>query len=148
MKIILLENIKKLGAKGEIIEVKEGQARNFLIPKKLAIEATKKNINNLLEKKDFETKKNLANRDGANKIAEKLNKEVLSFFVKENNGKMFGSITAKSISESLLKLGYNIEKKYIYLKKPIVSLGKVNVKVKIYNDIHATIAIVIAAEEN
>jgi len=61
---------------------------------------------------------------------------------------MFGSITAKSISESLLKLGYNIEKKYIYLKKPIVSLGKVNVKVKIYNDIHATIAIVIAAEEN
>jgi large subunit ribosomal protein L9 len=148
MKIILLENIKKLGGKGETIEVKEGQARNFLIPKKLAIEATKKNINNLLEKKDFETKKNLANRDGANKIAEKLNKEVLSFFVKENNGKMFGSITAKSISESLLKLGYNIEKKYIYLKKPIVSLGKVNVKVKIYNDIHATIAIVIAAEEN
>ena len=148
MKIILLENIKKLGGKGETIEVKEGQARNFLIPKKLAIEATKKNINNLLEKKDFETKKNLANRGGANKIAEKLNKEVLSFFVKENNGKMFGSITAKSISESLLKLGYNIEKKYIYLKKPIVSLGKVNVKVKIYNDIHATIAIVIAAEEN
>ena len=53
MKIILLENIKKLGGKGETIEVKEGQARNFLIPKKLAIEATKKNINNLLEKKDF-----------------------------------------------------------------------------------------------
>ena len=148
MKIILLQDIKKIGSKGDIVEVKEGQARNFLIPKKLAVEATKKNINNLVAKQDSEARKDLANRASANSIANSLNKRILNFTVKENKGKMFGSITTKSISDSLLNLGYNIDKRNIGLKKPISSLSKTDVKIKIYADIYATITIVVTREEN
>ena len=148
MKIILLQDVKKIGSKGDIVEVKEGQARNFLIPKKLAVEATKKNINNLVAKQDSEARKDLANRASANSIANSLNKRILNFAVKENKGKIFGSITTKSISDSLLNLGYNIDKRNIGLKKPISSLGKTDVKIKIYADIYATITIVVTREEN
>ena len=148
MKIILLQDVKKIGSKGDIVEVKEGQARNFLIPKKLAVEATKKNINNLVAKQDSEARKDLANRASANSIANSLNKRILNFTVKENKGKMFGSITTKSISDSLLNLGYNIDKRNIGLKKPISSLSKTDVKIKIYADIYATITIVVTREEN
>ena len=86
MKIILLQDVKKIGSKGDIVEVKEGQARNFLIPKKLAVEATKKNINNLLAKQDSEARKNLANRASANSIANSLNKRILNFAVKDGEG--------------------------------------------------------------
>ncbi len=82
MKIILLQDVKKIGNKGDIVEVKEGQARNFLIPKKLAVEATKKNINNLVAKQDSETRRDLANRANANSIANSLNKRILNFVVK------------------------------------------------------------------
>ena len=73
MKIILLQDVKKIGSKGDIVEVKEGQARNFLIPKKLAVEATKKNINNLVAKQDSEARKNLSIRASANSISKRLN---------------------------------------------------------------------------
>jgi large subunit ribosomal protein L9 len=148
MKIILLQDIKKIGSKGDIVEVKEGQARNFLIPKKLAVEATKKNINNLVAKQDSEARKDLANRASANSIANSLNKRILNFTVKENKGKMFGSITTKSISDSLLNLGYNIDKRNIGLKKPISSLSKTDVKIKIYADIYTTVTIVVTREED
>ena len=148
MKIILLQDIKKIGSKGDIVEVKEGQARNFLIPKKLAVEATKKNINNLVAKQDSEARKDLANRASANSIANSLNKRILNFAVKENKGKIFGSITTKSISDSLLNLGYNIDKRNIGLKKPISSLSKTDVKIKIYADIYTTVTIVVTREED
>lgn len=148
MKIILLQDVKKIGSKGDIVEVKEGQARNFLIPKKLAVEATKKNINNLVAKQDSEARKDLANRASANSIANSLNKRILNFTVKENKGKMFGSITTKSISDSLLNLGYNIDKRNIGLKKPISSLSKTDVKIKLYADIYTTVTIVVTREED
>ena len=123
MKIILLQDVKKIGSKGDIVEVKEGQARYFFLPKILAVDSTKKNINNLVAKQDSEARKNLANRASANSIANSLNKRILNFAVKENKGKIFGSITTKSISDSLLNLGYNIDKRNIGLKKPISSLS-------------------------
>ena len=76
------------------------------------------------------------------------NKRILNFTVKENKGKMFGSITTKSISDSLLNLGYNIDKRNIGLKKPISSLSKTDVKIKLYADIYTTVTIVVTREED
>ena len=100
------------------------------------------------DKQDTEARKDLANRASANSIANSLNKRILNFTVKENKGKMFGSITTKSISDSLLNLGYNIDKRNIGLKKPISSLSKTDVKIKIYADIYTTVTIVVTREED
>ncbi|NSW88180.1 50S ribosomal protein L9, partial [bacterium] len=117
MKIILVKDVKKLGKKGEIIEVKDGQARNYLIPNNLAIEASKKNINDLNAKNESIERSESQNRELALETAKKLEKELLTFKVKENSGKLFGSITTSSIYDELIKLGYEINKKNINLKK-------------------------------
>ena len=93
MKLILLKDVKKIGKKDDIVDVAEGYARNHLIPDKLAIEANKKNINDLNSKKDSQRKRNLATIEKATGLSVNLRKEELTFYVKENKGKIFGSIT-------------------------------------------------------
>ena len=141
MKIILVKDVKKLGKKGEIIEVKDGQARNYLIPNNLAIEASKKNINDLNAKNESIERSESQNRELALETAKKLEKELLTFKVKENSGKLFGSITTSSIYDELIKLGYEINKKNINLKKPINMLGSFKVKIKLYNNVFTEISI-------
>ncbi len=139
MKVILVEDVKKLGKKGEIIEVKDGQARNYLIPNNLAIEANKKNINALNAKNESIKRSESQNQELALKLAKQLEKELIIFKVKENSGKLFGSITTSSIYDELIKLGYKIDKRNINLKKPINTLGAFKVKMKLYNKIFAEI---------
>tara|TARA_B100001996_G_scaffold78158_1_gene57674 strand:- start:123 stop:563 length:441 start_codon:yes stop_codon:yes gene_type:complete len=141
MKIILVKDVKKLGKKGEIIEVKDGQARNYLIPNNLAIEATKKNINDLNAKNESIKRSDSQNKELALGTAKKLENELIIFKVKENSGKLFGSITTSSIYDELIKLGYEINKKNINLKKPINMLGSFKVKIKLYNNVFAEISI-------
>tara|TARA_Y100001970_G_C14259583_1_gene878746 strand:+ start:9001 stop:9441 length:441 start_codon:yes stop_codon:yes gene_type:complete len=141
MKIILVKDVKKLGKKGEIIEVKDGQARNYLIPNNLAIEASKKNINDLNAKNESIERSESQNRELALETAKKLEKELLTFKVKENSGKLFGSITTSSIYDELIKLGYEINKKNINLKKPINMLGSFKVKIKLYNNVFTEVSI-------
>ena len=141
MKIILVKDVKKLGKKGEIIEVKDGQARNYLIPNNLAIEASKKNINDLNAKNESIERSESQNRELALETAKKLEKELLTFKVKENSGKLFGSITTSSIYDELIKLGYEINKKNINLKKNINMLGSFKVKIKLYNNVFTEISI-------
>ena len=93
MKIILTQDVKKLGKKGDIIEVKDGQARNHLIPNNFAVEANKKNLNELDAKNESVKKNDLQNKQVALDISKKLEKEKIIFKVKENSGKLFGSIT-------------------------------------------------------
>ena len=141
MKIILTQDVKKLGKKGDIIEVKDGQARNHLIPNNFAVEANKKNLNELDAKNESAKKNDLQNKQVALDISKKLEKEQIIFKVKENSGKLFGSITTLAIYEELSKLGYKVDKRNIYLKRPINTLGKFDIKIKLYNEIFANISI-------
>ena len=141
MKIILTQDVKQLGKKGDVIEVKDGQARNHLIPNNFAIEANKKNLNELDSKNESAKKNDLQNKQIASDIGKKLEREKIVFKVKENSGKLFGSITTLSICEELSKLGYKIDKRNIYLKRPINTLGNFEIKIKLYNDIFANVSI-------
>ena len=141
MKIILTQDVKKLGKKGDIIEVKDGQARNHLIPNNFAVEANKKNLNDLDAKNESVKKNDLQNKQVALDICKKLEKEKIIFKVKENSGKLFGSITTLAIYEELSKLGYKVDKRNIYLKRPINTLGKFEIKIKLYNEIFTNISI-------
>lgn len=148
MKLILLKDVKKIGKKDDIVDVAEGYARNHLIPDKLAIEANKKNINDLNSKKDSQRKRNLATIEKATGLSVNLRKEELTFYVKENEGKIFGSITSKLIAERLNNLGYPIDKKSIDLDRPINNLGETKVKIKLHSDVHAEISVITLKEEN
>lgn len=132
MKVILLQDIKNVGKKDEIINANDGYARNFLFPKKLALEATKENLLELQAKKDSQNHKKNLEIEEFKKQADKIKDIVLELKVKAgSNGKIFGGITAKEISEELDKQdGIKIDKKKIILKETIKNTGRFSVDVK------------------
>ena len=137
MKVILLENIKGVGKKDEIINASDGYARNFLLPKKLAVEANPENMSKLKAKEDSNQYKKSVEKEEAQKIAERLKGILLKIAVKAGeNGKIFGSITSKEIADNL-KEQYKIEvdKKKIELKEPIKTLGSFTVNIKLYEGV-------------
>lgn len=143
MKVILLDNIKGVGKKDEVINASDGYARNFLFPKKLALEATKDNLVKLKAKQDSNQHKKNLEKAKAIEIANKLKEIVLKIEVKAgDNGKIFGGVTSKEISENL-KTQYNIDvdKKKIVLKETIKVLGTVNVDIKLYEGVLATLKV-------
>jgi len=137
MKVILLDNIKGVGKKDEVINASDGYARNFLLPKKLAVEANSANMNKLKAKQDSNQYRKNVEKEEAQKIAEKLKGILLKISVKAGeNGKIFGSITSKEIAENL-KSQYQIEvdKKKIELKEPIKTLGIFTVQIRLYEGV-------------
>lgn len=143
MKVILKADIKGVGKKDEVINASDGYARNFLFPKKLALEATKDNLVKLKAKQDSNQHKKDLEKAKAIEIANKLKEIVLKIEVKAgDNGKIFGGVTSKEISENL-KTQYNIDvdKKKIVLKETIKVLGTVNVDIKLYEGVLATLKV-------
>jgi len=137
MKVILLDNVKGVGKKDEVINASDGYARNFLFPKKLAVEANAENMNKLNNKKNSEQHKKDVEKDKAQEIAKKMKEITVVIKVKAgDNGKIFGGVTAKEISENL-KTQFNIEvdKKKIVLNENIKNLGVFNVSVKLFEGI-------------
>lgn len=137
MKVILLDNVKGVGKKDEVINASDGYARNFLFPKKLAVEANAENMNKLNNKKNSEQHKKDVEKDKAQEIAKKMKEITVVIKVKVgDNGKIFGGVTAKEISENL-KTQFNIEvdKKKIVLNENIKNLGVFNVSVKLFEGI-------------
>ena len=137
MKVILLENIKGVGKKDEVINASDGYARNYLLPKNLAVEANSENMSKLKSKNESKEYKKSVEKEEAEKIANKLKGILLKMPVKTGeNGKIFGSITAKEIADSLSKQ-YNIQvdKKKIDLKEPIKTLGGFSVNIKLYEGV-------------
>ena len=118
MKIILIQDVKGLGKAGDIKEVNDGYARNFLIKKGMAVEGTAQNLYAAEQKKKIAAEKAAAAKAEAEEIAKKLNKQVIKVYAKggENNGKMFGSVTAENIAEGLKLAGFDIYKKKIETK--------------------------------
>ncbi|MBR1844832.1 MAG: 50S ribosomal protein L9 [Lachnospiraceae bacterium] len=141
MKVVLLENIKKLGKKDEIVEVSDGYARNVLIAKGQALPATNENLNNLKLKNKNEEKKEENIRRIAINDKLTLESEVITLGIKAGaNGKTFGSITSKEIAEAIKgKIQLDIDKKDILLDESIKNIGKYDVKIRLHKDIIATI---------
>lgn len=148
MKVILLDNIKGVGKKDEVINASDGYARNFLFPKKLAVEANNENMSKLKAKQDANEYKKSQEKEEAQKQAEKLKGILLKIVVKSGeNGRIFGSITSKEIADSL-KEQYKIEvdKKKIDLKEPIKTLGSFTVSIKLYEGVVGTLKIQLIAK--
>ena len=134
MKIILLQDEKKLGKKGDIIEASEGYARNYILPKKIGVEATSKNMNDLKLHKANEEKVAQENLDAAKALAAELEtKQVVVKIKAGEGGRTFGSVSSKEISEAAKKqLNLDIDKKKLQLENPIRNLGVTNVPVRLH----------------
>jgi large subunit ribosomal protein L9 len=146
MKIILLKDVKGTGKAGEIKEVADGYARNCLIKKGLAEEATSVKINSLSIKKDAQDFHKQEEIKALKAECAKLNGEVVTVKIKcGENGKVFGSVTSKEIAEVLTEKGYSVDKKKILLKDSIKSLGVYNVEVKFLPDAVAKIKVEVIA---
>ncbi|OPL07903.1 MAG: 50S ribosomal protein L9 [delta proteobacterium ML8_F1] len=148
MKVILLKDIKGTGKKGEIINASDGHARNFLIPRKYAMEATEGNMKELQFKKDNEKRIKEEELEAARELAREIsNKEILLNVKAGGAGKLFGAITSKDLAEAISqKLDLEIDKKKIVLKDPIKEIGSYDVEIKIYPTVKATIRVVLTAE--
>ena len=139
MKVILLQDVKALGKKGEVVNVNDGYARNFILPKKLGVEANGKNLNDLKLQKNNEAKVAQEHLDAAKKLAEELKagKVVLTTKVGEG-GRTFGSVSSKEIAEAVKEqMHLDIDKKKIQLKEQIKTLGTHIVSVKLHPEVTA-----------
>ena len=148
MKLILLEDVKGVGKKGDVVNKNDGYALNFLIPKKLAVEATKSNINDLELKKKADERRKKEEYEEAKELGEKLKDKIVKVSVKAGeNGKVFGSVTNKEISAALLQqTGIDIDKKKITFNDPIKMVGRRTVKVKLHPKVTVELTVEIARE--
>lgn len=148
MKVILLDNIKGVGKKDQVINASDGYARNFLFPKKLAVEANNENMSKLKAKQNANEYKKSVEKKEAEELSNKLKEITLIIKVKAGgNGKIFGGVTSKEIAENL-KIQYNIEidKKKIILSETIKTLGTLTVDIKLYEGVIGKIKVQILAD--
>ena len=148
MKVILLETDEHLGQIGDIINVKPGYARNYLIPNKKASMATKENIIYFEKWIESQKIKEAKNRENIELLAKQLDKMTLKFTLKAgDNDKLFGSVTSQMISDEIENLGYSIDKKEIELEDPIKDLGNHFVHVNLGDNLKPKVKIKIQAEK-
>lgn len=143
MKVILLEDVKALGKKGQTVNVSDGYARNMLLPKKLGIEATAKNLNELKLQKAHEDKVAAEQLAAAKVLAEELKNKSVELKMKVGEGgRTFGAISTKEIAAAAKEqLGYELDKKKISVDEPIKSLGVHNVKIKLHPKVTADLKV-------
>ena len=148
MKVILLEDVKKVGKKGEIIEVSEGYGRNVLIKKGQALEGTPSNLNNAKQKQASQAHKKQVDNDEAKILASQLAKVSVMIPVKTGEGgRVFGSITGKDISDALAsQVGVTVDKKKIELKDTIKTPGTHDVVIRVHPEITTTIKVEVVAD--
>ena len=148
MQIILQEDIDKLGHRGDVVTVKPGYARNFLLPRKLALEATAGNMKALERIRTSLAKKTATELAAAQKQAELLSGVSLSFARKTGeNDQMFGSVTSADISEALAAQNFKVDKRQVQLGEPIKIVGDYPVTIKVFRDVTAQISVHVAKEE-
>ncbi|HPR65113.1 MAG TPA: 50S ribosomal protein L9 [Thermoanaerobaculia bacterium] len=147
MKIILIEDFETLGHQGDVIDVKPGYARNFLIPKNLAWEATKGNMKRLEQQKKVWEVRLLRERDQAEKLKSQVEEKILTFEAKAGEeGHLYGSITASDIAEKFEAMHIIIDKRRIHLAEPIRRIGSHDVTVKLHRDVEALVKVEVKSE--
>ncbi len=148
MKVILLQDVKSIGKKGELKEVSDGYGRNFLLPRKLAKEANAQAMNELKNAEAAKEYKIKTETDQARKNAKALTGRAVKIYAKAGQGgKLFGSVTAKEIAEEIGKqYGVEVDKRKVVLDNDIKSYGTFSFEVKFYNGISATMSVVVCQE--
>lgn len=143
MEIILLQDVKTLGKKGEIVKVNDGYARNFILPKNLGIEATNKNLNDLRLKKANDERVQQELLEEAKQLGKKIEEKPVTLQIKAGEGgKTFGSISTKEIAVAVTgQLGFDIDKKKMILSEAIKSIGTHIVTVKVHKDVTAKLTV-------
>jgi len=147
MQIILQEDVEKLGHRGDVVTVKPGYARNFLLPRKLAVEASSGNLKAIEKIRNSLAKKTATELDAAQKQAELLNGVALKFTRKTGeNDQMFGSVTSADVSEGLAAQGFKVDKRQVHIAEPIKAIGEYPVTIKVFRDITATVHVHVEKE--
>ncbi|ODN30579.1 50S ribosomal protein L9 [Fervidobacterium thailandense] len=149
MKVVLVQDVPKLGRKGEVINVSDGYARNFLIPRGLAKEATEEVLKKLQEEKELERKRLEEQRKESEQLLSELQRHVFKIHAKAGeSGKLFGSLTANNIAEEISKVtGKQVDKKWIVLDNPIKSTGLYDVAVKLPGGVSGKIKVEVLPSE-
>jgi large subunit ribosomal protein L9 len=148
IEVILREDIKTLGRAGEMVRVKPGYARNYLLPQGLAYEATEGNKKRVAAETRVRTARNQAEKAGAEQLAATLNQVTLTLSGKAGEeGKLFGSITSQDIAEALERQGHRIDRRRIELDHPIKNTGSHPVSVRLHPEVHAELRVNVVAAE-
>jgi large subunit ribosomal protein L9 len=146
-KLLLRQDVDDLGARGEIVRVRAGYARNYLLPRKLAVEATASNVKQIEEERARLLKKEAADRSSAEGQAEKIRSLVLEFKRKSGEtGALYGSVTSMDIAEALKQRGHEIDRHRIHLAEPIKRLGDFNVPVRLHREVSFDLQVKVASE--
>ena len=148
MVVILLEDVKNIGKKGDVVKVKDGLGRNVLIKKGQAVEATGKNLNDLKLRKANDDKLAAENLAAAKELGAKIEKSEITVTIKVGEGgKTFGSVSSKEIAEEVkAQLGYDVDKKKVQLKEPIKSVGSFDVPIKLHPQVTTTLKVKVAGK--
>ncbi|MBC7333631.1 MAG: 50S ribosomal protein L9 [Actinobacteria bacterium] len=148
MKVVLTQDFEKLGSLGDVVNVKDGYAKNFLIPNKIALPATKGNLKQVEIIKRSVTKREARNIKEAQEIAERLKDLTLVFKVRASqDGKLYGSVTSKDIADKILEeRKVEVDKKKIELEDHIKELGEYEIEIKLYKGINSSVRVVIESE--
>lgn len=148
MEIVLLEDVKALGKKGQIVKVNDGYARNYILPKKLGVEANSKNLNDLKLQKANEERIAAQQLADAKKFAEELKEKSITVSVKAGDGgRIFGSVSTKEITKAAKdQLGLDLDKKKMILPEPIKTLGTTIVPIRLHRDVTAELAVKVVEE--
>lgn len=148
MKVILIQDVRDLGQKGELKEVSPGYARNYLIPKGIAVEATEGQLRAFNANKEIISRKSANEEKTAREIAARLSGKAFAIKVKAGeSGRLFGSVTSADVAGVLEKDGFKIDKKKIELTEPIKELGEFQIQVKLHPEVRVPIQITIEAGE-
>lgn len=148
MKVILLQDIKSLGKRGDIVETAEGYGRNYLLPRKLAKEANAANLNQAKQDKATAAHRAAQQKDEAVVLGAQVQKVVVHLKVRlGDNGKMFGSVTSKDVAEALIKqTGIQIDRRKVELKTAVKGLGEYTAVAKLHTDVTAEFKVIVEAE--
>jgi len=148
MQIILQEDVEKLGTRGQVVEVKEGYARNFLLPRKLALEASAGNLKRLEKMRAVFAKREATEKADAQKLAELLANVSLEFTRRAGDtDQLFGSVTSADVSEGLAAQGYTVDKRKVVLAEPIKTVGEFEVPLKLHRELTQNVKVVVKKEE-
>jgi len=148
MEVILREDVEKLGARGELVKVANGYARNFLLPKRLAVAATESNKKIVEQERQAHLRREAKVVSEAGDLGKLMASVVVTITQKAGeNGQLFGSVTSKDIADALEAQGYTIERRKIILEEPIKSLGEFKVPLRLHREVTVEIAVNVVKEE-